>query len=43
MGDESKNRLPARHAAATIAAARASAPGPLTSNVRHVPMPTTGT
>src|SRR5258705_3052954 len=42
MGEESKNVAPASNAA-SVTCARSSAAAPRTSNVCHVPMPTTGT
>src|SRR5689334_14714857 len=43
IGDESKNVALASYARSTTARALASAASPRTSNVLHVPMPTTGT
>jgi hypothetical protein len=43
MGDESKKIAPASSARSTTRRAFASAAVPRTSNVLHVPMPTTGT
>ena len=43
IGDESKRLAPAPSAHSTIARAFVSAAAPRTSNVRHVPMPMTGT